>query len=109
MAMNPITEVFELVDATDEELYFPLGFFIDLPDAIAQARQFDPHQWENDREEHACCEIRCRRIGLSGDDYTVLWRCEWSEQETEPDSGEFAWVHFSEAQGTTENPLPLCR
>ncbi|MBK8037658.1 MAG: hypothetical protein IPK22_11055 [Verrucomicrobiaceae bacterium] len=74
------THIYELVDATDEEHYYPLGLFTDLKAAIAQAEVFPPNEWDEDREDHACCEIRQRGLGLSGHDYEVLWRCEWIEK-----------------------------
>lgn len=103
------THIYELVDVTDEEHYYPLGLFTDLKAAIAQAQVFPPNEWDEDHEQHACCEIRERGLGLSGHDYRVLWRCSWMQEELEPESGDYAWVHHTIETGTEEKPLPLCQ
>lgn len=101
-----MTHIFELVDVTDDERYYTLGLFTDLEWAIREASQYDPSQWDNNAEDFAVCEIRRRLIGLSGQDYTVEWRCEWTPETNEFDT---IWTHEEPSRATPEKPLPLCR
>jgi len=104
--MKELTHIFELVDVTDEEHYYTLGLFTDLPWAIREAEQHDPSNWDNDIEDHACAEIRRRQIGLGGQDYQVLWRCDWMPETNDWDTH---WVHDEPQVGTVEKPLSICR
>lgn len=107
--MTDSTHVYELVDVTDEESYYPLGVFLDLNTAVREAEQCDPSNWNgDDRERYARSEIRERALGLSGYDYRVLWRCCWMQEETEPESGEYAWVHHSIEYANGGKALPMC-
>jgi hypothetical protein len=54
--------VFELVDCTNEETYFPMGLFLSLEDALAQVKDLDEPPTENP-EEYVKMEIRERQIG----------------------------------------------
>lgn len=105
--MKHPTHVYELVNVTDEERYYPLGVFTELDWAIREAEQYDPSKWDGDAvEDFACAEIRMRAVGLSSQDYLVLWRCEWLPETNEWDA---AWVHDEPQIGTIEQPLTLCR
>lgn len=104
--MKNLTHIFELVDVTDEERYYTLGFFTDLEWAIREASQHDPSKWDNQIEDFACSEIRRIAIGLSGQDYTVEWRCEWMPETNEWDT---FWTHDEPQLATPYKPLPLCR
>lgn len=105
--MSEPTHIFELVNATDELNYFTLGVFTSLELAVREAEQHDPSKWDGDTvEDFACAEIRMRELGLSGQDYKVLWRCEWAPETNEWDT---FWTHDTPQIGTPEKPLPLCR
>jgi len=102
-----ITRLFELVDATSDEMYYPLGIFTELADAIAESKQHDPSGWDEDHDERAVAEIRARELGLSGHHYKVLWRCFWVRDEIlKGDLVHRIWVHKGEPEmGTMERPL----
>jgi len=102
--------IFELVDVSGDEMYFPLGIFSELDDAISQAEQHDPSEWDEDHEEYAVSEIRARPLGLSGNGYRVLWRCHWGREDIpDDDPGPRPWVHDDAERGTMEKPLKMCR
>jgi hypothetical protein len=54
--------VFELVDNTRDETYFPMGLFLSLEDALAQVKDLDEPPTD-DPEEYVKMEIRERQIG----------------------------------------------
>lgn len=109
--MSNLTHVYELVDVTDDQSYYPLGVFLDLNTAVKESEQCDPSNWNGDDRdgELACSEIRERALGLSGYDYRVMWRCEWTQEETEPESGKYAWVHYSIEYANGGKALSLSR
>lgn len=97
-------ELFEVVDATDEERYYPLGIFLDLASAVEAAQEHAPPRWEPMVDDHAVVEIRLRTVGLSGGDYSVIWRGHWQRND---ESAE--WNLTEQQTGTPEKPLPLTR
>ena len=95
-------KVFDLVDATDEERYYPLGVFLDLASAVEAGQGHAPPRWEPIVDDSAVVEVRVRNMGLSGGVYSVLWRGRW---ERDFESAE--WKLTEQQTGTMENPLPL--
>lgn len=77
-AESCLTSVFELVDVTDEEMYYPLGIWLSLEEAIAVVDQCkdDPAALPSpiEYEEYAKVEIRERRIGWSENNLAVFER-----------------------------------
>lgn len=101
-----MNHIFELVDVTDEERYYTLGLFTNMEWAVREALRYDPSMWDNKVEDCAVCEIRRRAIGLSGQDYAVEWRCEWTSDTSDWMN---AWVHAEPQRATLNKPLPMCR
>ena len=60
--MKEHTHIYELVDATDEERYYPLGIEFDLTALIQAAEQHDPSCWEM---EHGAMRWLWRRFAPS--------------------------------------------
>lgn len=59
---SPIGSVFELVDCTNDETYFPMGLFLSLEEALEQVRdRCEPPT--DDPEEFVRMEVRERQIG----------------------------------------------
>ena len=105
-AYNPeVALVFELVDATSEEQYFPLGVFFDAASAVLKAQDHFPQRWDGDHVGQAVSEVRVRNIGLYGGSYIVLWRGEW---HYDYDAGG-EWKLVEQQLGTLEKPLPITR
>lgn len=71
--------IYELLDVTDDEMYYPLGIFVDLESAV---RVVEDHEtpWYLSHVSSECeysrLEIRERSIGLS-DTYNTVKRWEW--------------------------------
>lgn len=101
--------IYELVDATDAERYYPLGIEFDLVALIQAAEQHDPSCWQEEHgdDEMAIAEIRAKPPGLLGHDYRVVWRCKWVRDEVGEDVWPVPWVHGTIETGTWENPLTL--
>lgn len=99
-----VAMIFELVDATSEEQYYPLGVFFDLKTAVLNAVDHLPQRWDGDHVGQAVSEIRARNIGLYGGSYTVLWRGDW---HYDYDGRE--WKLVEQQTGTLEKPLPITR
>ena len=54
--------VFELVDCTNDETYFPMGLFLSLEDALAKVKDRNEPPTD-DPEEYVKMEVRERQIG----------------------------------------------
>lgn len=102
---NDPVQIFELVDATSEEQYFPLGVFFDAASAVLKAQDHFPQRWDGDHIGQAVSEVRARKIGLYGSSYAVLWRGEW---HYDYDAGG-VWKLVAQQLGTLEKPLPITR
>lgn len=96
--------IYELVDATDEERYYPMGLFLNLATALREAVAHHPGKWEPIMDTAAVAEIRARKVGTSGGDYAVLWRGHWHHDY---EAGE--WKLAEQQTGTLEKPLPMTR
>lgn len=94
--------IYELVDATSEEQYFPLGVFFDYAAALKAGETHEPRSWEEIVDTGAVVEIRARKVGISGGDYAVLWRGEWHY-----DYDAHEWKLVEQQTGTLEKPLPI--
>lgn len=106
--VTPVGEsplLYELVDATDEERYYPLGLFTNFATALRNATEHHPGRWEPVMDQSAFAEIRARKLGTSGGDYAVLWRGEW---HYDYDAGG-EWKLVEQQTGTLEKPLPITR
>lgn len=84
-----ITEVFELVDSSDDERYYPLGIFLTQEDAEA-ALGNEPWDLAEYPDEYVELELRKRVIGLS-DSGSVVWTRKWQEEYNE-DGDEMEWI-----------------
>ena len=69
--------VYEIVDSSDDEMYFPVGIFSSLEKAIAAVERWgnDP-ELENGLDEYQKIEIRQRRLD-SFDNFREVWTREW--------------------------------
>lgn len=71
-----VDKVFEVVDATDEEQYWPLGMFLTESDVLAVLDAKEPPN--NDHEHDAVTiEVRSRNIGFAPHDYTKIASRTW--------------------------------
>lgn len=88
-SMQPVTSVFEIVDATDDEQYFVCGIFLTLEAAIAALDECkDPDEIGDNGcyEEYFNVEIRERRIGWGSIGkmvYERMWVQEYDEAKDE--------------------------
>ena len=57
-----IGSVFELVDCTNDETYYPMGLFLSLEDALAQVKDLKEPPTD-DPEEYVKMEVRERQVG----------------------------------------------
>lgn len=105
----PTGSVFEVVDATGDEIYWPLGIWPTLSDAIASLEGCDdPNDFGcHDHDDHdECCvvEIRERGIGWSGEGKamaTLRWTNRYDES-----TDEIVWRRESpNAQAITDRPV----
>lgn len=86
--------IYEVVDYTDEEQYFTLGWFPDMPAARLMLdlckEPSDIPTLENDRDEYCKVQILRRVLGWSGNGVLVYER-EFTKQYDE-EKDEYYWV-----------------
>ena len=80
--------IFEAVDCTDDEMYFTVGLWPSLEDAIKEIeRMKEPSEFlDQDHDEHCIVEIRERAIGFSDvgtKRATIEWEKKYNEAEDE--------------------------
>ena len=86
----PSEYVFEVVDASDEEVFYPLGVFREFADArLAMSWKTPADLCDEVPEQYAIIEVRRRKIGWSGMGRTVL-RIEWAKVYCEA-KDEYKW------------------
>lgn len=78
--------IFEAVDCTNEEMYFPVGLWTKLEDAIKDIEdcQEPPDLTDQDHEESCIVEIRERDMGFSdvGIKRAIIeWEMKYNEAE----------------------------
>ena len=66
-------QLYELVNATDDERYFTLGIWLTLEDAVAAVGD-DPTKLMDCDDDSAVVEIRERAVGWSGTGQVVFTR-----------------------------------
>lgn len=84
--------IYEIVDNTNDEMYYTLGIFTDLGSAIKQLEKKNPEDLDEiDSRENGwyTVEIRERKIGWS-DSYETVFSCTWSESWNE-ELEEYQW------------------
>lgn len=85
---DPAGPVYELVDCTNDESYFPMGLFLSLEDALAQLKDREEPPTD-DPEEFVRMEVRERQIGKlrwwdNGETVaTIQWIQDYIEAEDE--------------------------
>lgn len=92
-ASPPVTgSVFEMVDATDDEQYFPLGIWLTLESAMAaldECKEPDDVGSDGCHDDYCKVEIRQHGIGWSGHGKKVYQR-EWISKYDEA-KDEYEW------------------
>jgi hypothetical protein len=86
--------VYEIVDASNDETYWPLGMFLTLDDAVLAIdtdylESGSPLHEDRFDSEYITIEIRERAIGLSRNE-KVVWSRSWSQQYS-VDTDEYVW------------------
>lgn len=71
-----MSRVFEVVDATNEELYYTLGVYLNIHEALALLDGKSP-PYSDDNPESVKIEVRERRLGFYPHDYRVLASRTW--------------------------------
>lgn len=80
--------IFEIIDATSDEAYYPIGLFLSLEDAVAQI-EGRPRPWELCENamfdgESAAIEIRKRGIGINTlQNGEIVWSRKWVNKYNE--------------------------
>jgi len=93
MSASEIHFVFEMVDATDDEQYFPIGIWLTLESAMTALNECkDPDDVGSDgcHEDYFKVEIRQHQIGWSGHGKLVYQR-EWTNNYDEA-KDEYNWI-----------------
>ncbi len=80
----PITHFYEVVDTTDDETYFAMGYYIDEKAALESLDVAEPPRDDNG-EDSAVMEVRKRPLGWHPHEYTTIakrtWLRQWPEEE----------------------------
>ena len=73
-------KVYEVVDVTDEERYWPLGVFFNEADAMSVLDSETPPNDDNDHEDCVTIEVRSRKIGYWPHEHTTIASRTWVQQ-----------------------------
>jgi len=90
LAASPGSAVFEIVDYTEGDVFYPVGIFLTLEDAIAAIEEHEkPWTMSEDSGDCDFChlEIRRREIGTSRSGIKVWerqWACEYGYEDDDP-------------------------
>jgi len=100
---EPVRNIFEIVDVSDEEAYFTIGVFLSLEEAVA-AVEAKAEPWQLCESamfdgESASMEIRRKPVNVldplnNGD---VVWSRKWVNKYDD-DADESAWIIIPNAQ-----------
>ena len=73
---RPVRAVFEVVDASDEEKYYPLGIYLDEAEALA-VLDADAPPYNDDDPESVVVEVRRRPTGFHPHAFAVIATRTW--------------------------------
>ena len=96
--MGDLFSVYEVVDSTDDDRYFPLGMFLTLNHAKDEAILTTPDDLPDDRDQNddVCrVDIYERKLGMSGAGKRVF-RVEW-ERVYDEKADEYRWGRKEES------------
>ena len=87
--------IYEVCDTSDDDMYFPMGVFLDKESAIEAVKKLaadnpDYSITEYDPDEYEKIEVRERKIGMSGSN-TVVFTLE-RECKYDDETGEEHWI-----------------
>src|SRR5574343_663862 len=80
------TTVYEVVDATDDEMYYPLGLFTDPAKALSLLDGAEP-PYSEDNPESVTIEVRGRKLGFNPHSFWVVAKRTWERVYDDSDSG----------------------
>jgi len=83
-------KIYEVVDSTDEEMYFLLGIFNTKEEINIDENASEQITEHGGMSGYETIQIRERRYGWSGDDYVVIREIK-REQVIDEDSDELVW------------------
>lgn len=89
--------VFEIIDSTDDEMYFPLGIFLTEGEALRAIRKADPeHPVSEHAEDYESLSIVRRKIGWDGFGKRI-WEFRRETQYNE-ERDEYLWKVIGESK-----------
>jgi len=84
--MSKIERIYEVVDASNEENYWPLGLFLSESEAMSLLDGESP-PYSDDDPESVLIEVRSRPVGFHPHEYTTVASRVWvrTYDDTKPD------------------------
>lgn len=73
--------VYELVDATSDEVYYPLGIFEDLAGLVRDLGKYNPNdldEFDSSQDGYYRVEVRKRVIGWKNSEFAPVLIIEWT-------------------------------
>ena len=74
--------VYEIVDCSNDEIYYPMGIYLDEQQAIKELEDAEYHEAHYPEAEHVKMEVRRRKVGYSRDNYETVYEAVWEERES---------------------------
>ncbi len=86
-----MNKIYQVVDMTDDEMYFSMGFFYTKDDAVKAIKEATDktRPLSDHADEYEKIEIREQEIGLS-DDYKTVYELE-RRSEYDEETDEYVW------------------
>ena len=78
-------KIYEIIDSTLDEMYYTIGLFLSLDEAIKKVEESGISMFGNVCEDYAICHIKEREIGelswsdVGKDVYECEWKCNYED------------------------------
>ena len=74
-------KIYEVVDATNNETYYPLALYLILDEAISSIENITPDEWNSDGyiDDYTKIEVRERSLGWRSEVGDVVFILEWNK------------------------------
>jgi hypothetical protein len=87
-------KIYEVIDASDDEMYWPMALYLNKEEAIQKCENLLPDDWDSPGyiDDYAKLEIRERPIGWMTSIGDIVFTVEWEKKYNEETDEFNEWV-----------------